>query len=62
MNSLMKPFHPLPLSNVNPLSPDTDQICEQIYKKLTDSSGAIQDRFIKICEIVDIDPRELLLK
>lgn len=44
------------------MSSETDLICEQIYKKITDTSGNILDRYMKICELVDIDPKDVTLK
>ena len=48
--------------NLNPLSPDSDSICEQIYKRVIDSNGNIQDRFLIFCEAVGIDLPDIALK
>eukprot|EP00347_Sterkiella_histriomuscorum_P016968 403351162 len=67
-NSLQTPgshkqnFHPQYLQNLNPLNPDTDQICEQIYKRILDMSGNIQERYLKICDNMKIEPRDIMLK
>ena len=43
----LQPLYPI---NVSPLSPETDQICENIYKRITDNNGVINERYLIICE------------
>lgn len=46
----------------NPLSPASDNYCEKIYKTLQDGHGVFQERVIKLCEVLDIDVRDLAAK
>ena len=55
-------FRPVKLGNLNPLSPESDFICEQIYKKVCDQNGHLHERFARVCELVDVDPHELVLR
>jgi hypothetical protein len=48
----------------NPLSPQSDNYCEKLYKSYLDQSagqpGVFQERIIKVCELLDIDTKDLL--
>lgn len=46
----------------NPLSPASDNYCEKIYKTLQDGHGVFQERVLKLCEVLDIDVRDLAPK
>ena len=47
---------------MNAFSPEADQICETIYKRITDQSGNLLERYLRHCETLDIEPKELTLK
>jgi hypothetical protein len=46
----------------NPLSPASDNFCEKIYKSLGDGQGGFQDRVVRLCELLDIDVKDLAPK
>jgi len=47
---------------LNPLSSETDHICSTIYKRITDSNGHIQEKIVKLCELLHIDTDDILEK
>ena len=46
----------------NPLSPASDNYCEKIFKAISDGQGGFQDRAVRLCELLDIDLRDLAPK
>ena len=59
LKSQFTSLHPI---NLNPLNSETDSICENIYKRITDHNGNFLERYLRICETLGLDSSELILK
>jgi hypothetical protein len=55
-------FLGLSAPNLNPFSSDSDQICELIYKRTTDGQGRLLEKYSRVCELIDIDPEDLIYR
>jgi hypothetical protein len=52
----LQPIH------LNPLSSETDSICEHIYRRVIDNNGNIHERYQQICQNLGIGISEIILK
>lgn len=61
-------FAKVPGANLNPMSPQSDNYCEKLYKSFIDTANGpasgvgvvFQEKVLRACEMLDIDLKEIM--